>query len=336
MNNSMNAICLIPNEGIKRQQVNRPEPAKPGHLLIKMQACAINPGDKAFINRPLPPGSVLSLYHVYGVSGAGTVIAAGDGVPAAYLGKKVSMYRSLKFSEEMIGTWCEYAHMHYLDCIILPDDAIPEEYAGSVVNAITPYAFLQQVSTEGHKGILSTAGTSATGIAMLGVCLANNFPLLSIVRNEAGKKELAALGATHIAVQDDPAFRQQVQELSKELSATAVFDGVGGEVLNKIIEVVPNNAAIYSYGYLGDAIPLIVHTRTLSAKGITIKPFANFRTETVMNPQRLEKALQELAAIFHQPHFKTKPGPTFSLAEINDALAFTAAHGEKPILSPSA
>jgi hypothetical protein len=54
-----------------------------------------------------------------------------------------------------------------------------------------------------------------------------------------------------------------------------------------------------------------------------------------MNPQRLEKALQDLAAIFHQPHFRTKPGPTFSLAEINDALAFTATHGEKPILSPA-
>jgi NADPH:quinone reductase-like Zn-dependent oxidoreductase len=336
MDNRMNALCLIPNEGVKLQQVNRPESAKPGHLLIKMQACAINPGDKAFINRPLPPGSVLSMYNVYGVSGVGTVIAAGDGVPAAYKEKKVSMYRSLKFSESMIGTWCEYAHMHYLDCVILPDDARPEEYAGSVVNAITPYAFLQQVSAEGHKGILSTAGTSATGIAMVGICLANNFPLVSIVRNEAGKKELAALGAQNIAVQTDPAFQQQVQELSKNLSTTAVFDGVGGEVLNKIIEVVPNNAVIYSYGYLGDAIPLTVHTRTLSAKGITIKPFANFRTETVMNPQRLEKALQELAAIFHQPHFRRKPGPTFSLAEIHAALAFTAAHGEKPILSPSA
>jgi NADPH2:quinone reductase len=336
MDKLMNALCLIPNEGVKLQQVRQPESAKPGHLLIKMQACAINPGDKAFINRPLPPGSVLSLYDVYGVSGAGTVIAIGDGIPEPYRGKNVSMYRSLKPSENMIGTWCEYAHMHHLDCIILPDDGRPEEYAGSVVNAITPYAFLQQVSAEGHKGILSTAGTSATGIAMLGICLANNFPLISIVRNEAGQKELAALGATHIAVQDDPAFRQQLQELSKALSATAIFDGGGGEVLNKIIEVIPNNATIYSYGYLGDAIPLTVHTRTLTAKGITIKPFMNFRTETVMNPQRLEKALQDLAAIFHQPHFKTKPGRTFSLAEINDALGFTAAHGEKAILCPSA
>jgi NADPH:quinone reductase len=334
MEKKMNALCLIPNEGIKLRQVRQPESAKPEHLLIKMQACAINPGDKAFINRPLPPGSVLSMYDVYGVSGAGTVIAIGDGVPEVYTGKNVSMYRSLRFSESMIGTWCEYAHMHYLDCVILPDDAVPQQYSGSVVNAITPYAFLQQVSAEGHKGILSTAGTSATGIAMLGICLAANFPLVSIVRNEAGRKELAALGAQHIVVQTDPDFQQQLQELSKNLSATAVFDGVGGEVLNKIIEVVPNNAVIYLYGYLGDAIPLTVHTRTLSAKGITIKPFANFRTETVMNPQRLEKALQDLAAIFHQPHFRTKAGPTFSFAEMNNALAFTAAHGEKPILSP--
>ena len=149
----MNALCLIPNEGIKRQQVRQPETAKPGHVLIKMEACAINPGDKAFINRPLPAGSVLSLYNIYGVSGAGRVIAAGDGVPDIYKGKMVSMYRSLRFSEDMIGTWCEYAHMHYLDCIILPDDARPEEYAGSVVNAITPYAFFQQVSAEGHREI---------------------------------------------------------------------------------------------------------------------------------------------------------------------------------------
>ena len=332
----MNALCLIPGEGVKLQQVKKPESAKPGHLLVKMEACAINPGDKAFISLPLPPGSVLSLYGVYGVSGVGTVIAAGDDVPDMYKGKKVSMYRSLKSSENMIGTWCEYAHMHYLDCIILPDDARPEEYAGSVVNAITPYAFLQQILAEGHKGILSTAGTSATGIAMLGICLAFNFPLVSIVRNEAGRKELAALGATHIVVQDDPAFRQQLQEVSVSLSATAVFDGAGGEVLNKIIAAIPNNATIYSYGYLGDATPLTVHMRTLTAKGITIRPFANFRTETVMNPQRLEKALTDLGAIFHQPHFKTKAGRKFSLVEIDDALAYIGDHGQKAILCPSA
>ncbi len=29
----------------------------------------------------------------------------------------------------MVGTWCEYAHMHYLDCILLPDGVDPADYA---------------------------------------------------------------------------------------------------------------------------------------------------------------------------------------------------------------
>jgi hypothetical protein len=51
-----------------------------------------------------------------------------------------------------------------------------EEYAGSLVNVITPYAFLKQAVGEGHKGIIATAGTSATGIAMLGICQTFDFP----------------------------------------------------------------------------------------------------------------------------------------------------------------
>ncbi|WP_216848944.1 zinc-binding dehydrogenase [Pedobacter sp. L105] len=329
----MRAICLIPNEGVKLQDVNKPEKAEPGHLLIKMISSAINPGDKAFINRALPPGSVVSLYHVYGVSGVGKVLEIGAGVPEAYRGKNVTMYRSLKFSESMIGTWCEYSHMHFLDCVILPDDVNPKEYSGSVVNMITPYAFQKQITKEGHRGIISTAGTSATGIAMVGICQAYDFPLVSIVRNEKGRKELEALGAKNIAVQDDYDFAQHLKEMSQKAETTAVFDGVGGEVLNKIIEVIPNNSTIYSYGYLGDAIPLTVHTRTLTSKGITIKPFGNFRTETVQNPQNLAAALAAIGELIHLPHFKTKIGKKFKLEEINEALLYSPENGEKAILS---
>ncbi len=51
----MKAICIIPGKGLQLQEAPQPEKAAPQHLLIKMIASAINPGDKAFINRPLPP-----------------------------------------------------------------------------------------------------------------------------------------------------------------------------------------------------------------------------------------------------------------------------------------
>ncbi len=76
----------------------------------------------------------------------------------------------------------------YLSCVVLPAGVEAEDYAGSLANIITPYAFLQQVREEGHRAILSTAGSSATGLAMLGLSLAYGFPLISIVRSAVEAK----------------------------------------------------------------------------------------------------------------------------------------------------
>ena len=53
-----------------------PTPEKPvaDHVVIRMDACAINPGDKFFLGRTPPPDLPLSVYDVWGVSGAGIVL----------------------------------------------------------------------------------------------------------------------------------------------------------------------------------------------------------------------------------------------------------------------
>jgi len=40
--------------------------------------------------------------------------STGQGVPEAYKRKDVTVYRPLKCSEDIIGTWSEYAQLHYL------------------------------------------------------------------------------------------------------------------------------------------------------------------------------------------------------------------------------
>lgn len=141
----MKAITLIEKNIVQLKDVSLPEKAAPEHLLIKMEACGVNAGDNAFIAGVFKPGSIpVSQYNVCGVSGVGTVIETGERVPEVYKGKKVMVYRSLKFSENIIGTWSEYAQLHYLHCVILPHNVNAEEFSGSLVNIITPYAFLKQ------------------------------------------------------------------------------------------------------------------------------------------------------------------------------------------------
>lgn len=328
----MKAIILL-DGNLTVQNVNKPQQAAPGHLLIKMAASTINSGDKFFLKYPTPPGTVKSIYDIKGVSGAGEVLQVGEDVPQEFQGKNVAFYRQLSYSETVVGSWCEYAHIHFLDCVILPESAGPEEYSGSIVNTITPYAFLKQIINEGHKGIISTAGNSATGIALLGFCLAYDFPLISIVRNENGRKELQQLGAKNIIAQSDGDFDQQLTEMAQALNTTAIFDGVGGQILNKILPLIPRGSVIYSYGFIGDNVPFTFNTSTLAVKNVSIRPFANTSTETVKNPEKLEQALKDIGELIHQQHFKTKIGKRFKLEDINDALAFVSTDGGKAVLT---
>lgn len=328
MKNLMKAVVLS-NDNLVLQDVERPEAAPAGHIIIKMQASAINSGDKFFLRFPAPPGTVKSKFDIRGVSGVGEVFAIGAGVPESYLGKHVTFYRQLMYSEEVVGSWSEFAQLHYLDAVVLPDSVDAGDYAGSMVNVIPPYAFLKQIMAEGHKGIMATAGNSATGIALLGFCLHYDFPLVSVVRNEAGKRELEALGAKNVVLLSE---EQKLSETALELSATAVFEGIGGETFSKILPLVPRGSVIYCYGFIGDSEPVSFHASTLAVRNVVIRPFANTSTDTVKDPEKLARAIRDIGEVIHMPHFRTKVGRKFLLEEINEAIAFQVEKGKKAVL----
>lgn len=329
----MKAITIINKGQVALNDVPQPEQASAGHMIIKMQSMGINAGDKFFISGNFPPGMFTQSQHdIAGVSGVGKVITIGDGVPEKYLGKNVTVYRSLSKGEDIVGTWSEYARLPYLQCAILPDDVDPDEYAGVLVNIITAYGAFKQAAKEGHQGVVITAGNSDTGKAMLGFCQNAGFPVIAIVRNEEAKQELEKLNVKHVLVQGTPQFSKQFAALSGELKTTAVFDGVGGALLTEILEVVPAGTTIFAYGFLGGGTPVSFHTGIL-IKGITIKGFSNFKTETVQDPKQLAAALDEITKVIHMPHFKFKIGKKFRFDQIEQALAFTASNAGKALLT---
>jgi NADPH:quinone reductase-like Zn-dependent oxidoreductase len=327
----MKAITITGKGQVALTEIPQPEQAKSGHVIIKMKAMGINPGDKFLISGNAPRGMFTeSQYDIAGVSGVGQVTAIGDGVPEKYLGKLVTVYRSLA-KGDIIGTWSEYAQLRYLHCAILPDDASPAEYAGALVNIITAYAACQQLTKEGHQGVVITAGNSDTGKALLGFALEAGLPVLSIVRSDKARLELEQLGAQHILIQGSTGFQKQFAALSVALKTTAVFDGVGGDLLSQLIPVLPAGATVYAYGFLGGPAPVSFHTGMLT-KGITIKGFSNFKTETVQAPQQLAEALDEISRQIHLPFFKFKASQRFSLEEIDEALAYVSSDGSKAVL----
>jgi len=55
-----------------------------------------------------------------------------------------------------------------------------------------------------------------------------------VVRDAEGKEELKNFGAENVLVQESMTFQNDIAELTQRLETTAVFDGVGAELVNRI------------------------------------------------------------------------------------------------------
>jgi NADPH2:quinone reductase len=329
----MQAICVTASRDLEVREIPVPDAPAAGHVLVAMAASAINHGDKTFLKMPVAAGPAIpaSRLDVWGASGAGRVVALGDGVPADYAGKQVAIYRSLSRSADTVGLWCETASVPYTSCLILPETVDARDYCGSLVNVMTAYAFLDEIVEAGHKGVLVTAGSSATGYAMAALARERHLPAIFLVRSEAARASLRERGVDHVIVTGE-GFAEQLADLAAELQVTAVFDGVGGALLGQIAPSLPMNSTVYCYGFLGAAMPAAIHTTLLMMKNLTLRRFSNFESQTVRQPARLVAALRALEKVIADPMFATWLGQAFSYQQIGQAMAYAAPGGRKAIL----
>jgi NADPH:quinone reductase-like Zn-dependent oxidoreductase len=252
-------------------------------------------------------------------------------VPADYTGKQVAIYRSLGRTPESIGLWCERAQVPYTSAVILPDAVDARDYCGSLVNVMTAYAFLDEIADAGHKGVIVTAGNSATGYALAALARSRKLPAIFLVRNETAQEALHRAGAEHVIVTRE-GFTDALAELSAKLETTAVFDGVGGELLGTLVPSLPPNSTIYFYGFLGGSVPISFQSVSFMMKNLTMKRFSNFESRTVKEPSRLVAALKALEGVIADPLFRTRIGKQFSYDQIDQAMAYEAGDGTKAVL----
>lgn len=319
----MKAICVTPTRILEVREVPSPSTPPSGYINVRINSAAINHGDKTFLK--LPPSARLTtgaqLENVWGVSGTGTVIEIGPDVPSRYLGRKVTMYRGLKPDHDVLGYWSEIAQVPYQTALLLPDSVDEKDYCGSLVNVVTAYAFLEQVVAEGHRGIVVTAGNSATGRALAVLAQKRGVPILIIVRGEKSKEALKSeLKAEHVLSSSNSNFLQELESKAKELGATAVFDGVGGALISKMLGVLPARSSIFFYGFLSGAEKVEFSSATVMMKNFTFKRFSNF--DTVAVKERLGDTLLALEECIEDPIFRTSLGKEFAPQEIEAALEY--------------
>lgn len=328
----MKAVCVTADRTLELRDIPAPSAPQPGYLVIDIEAAAINHGDKTFLKAPQAAGNstALRLYDVWGASAAGRVIAVGAGVPDGYAGKSVAIYRSLQRDLPIVGLWCEQAHVPYLTCLPLPDRVQARRHAGSLVNIITAYAFLDEAIADGHDAVIVTAGNSDTGRAMATLARRRQMPAILVVRTETAKRELQHHGVEHVLV-NQPGFLTELGDLAASLGATAVFDGVGGHLITAIAPILPMNSTIYFYGFLAGPTPVSFSSAMVMMKNITLRRFSNFESATVRDGKKLRFALDVLQSSIDDPLLLTRIGREFRLDQYDAAMSYEGASGAKAV-----
>jgi len=329
----MKAICYTEDRSLEVREVPTPKDPPPGHVLVKMDSACIMHGDKFFLTHPLPNGTwATALHNIYGTNGAGTVSAIGEGVPERYLGREVAICKALKPSADTTGLWCETAQVPFETCLILPENLRARDYSGSFAHLLTMYAFLELARSEGHRGVIVTAGSSATGLITASFTRRQGIPAIFLVRSEASRARIVDLGIENVLVTSDDGFEAELRYLAARLDATAVFDAVGGELIGRIFPALPTGGSVYVAGIMNASTPALISTLDVVEKNLTIKRYSLLETETVLDPEKLAAATREVEALVDDPLLTTRIGAEFSFDQIEEAMAYDSSSGLRAVL----
>ena len=244
-------------------------------VLIKVEASPINPsdlgllisfaadldsissqgsGDDTVTSMGIHPGLMQSMKPridksmKVGNEGGGVIIDAGKNAKNL-IGKTVGVAGGAMYSQ--------YRCLPAMSCLVMNEGTTSAEAASSFVNPLTALGFTETMKLENHSALVHTAAASNLGQMLVKICLADDIPLVNIVRKEEHVELLKNLGAKYICNTSDENFMKNLIDCLVETGATLGFDATGGGNEGKLagqilsaMEVAANkNATEYSrYG----------------------------------------------------------------------------------------
>ena len=244
-------------------------------VLIKVEASPINPsdlgllisfaadldsissqgsGDNTVTSMGIHPGLMQSMKPridksmKVGNEGGGVIVDAGKNAKNL-IGKTVGVAGGAMYSQ--------YRCLPAMSCLVMNEGTTSAEAASSFVNPLTALGFTETMKLENHSALVHTAAASNLGQMLVKICLADDIPLVNIVRKEEHVELLKNLGAKYICNTSDENFMKNLIDSLVETGATLGFDATGGGNEGKLagqilsaMEVAANkNATEYSrYG----------------------------------------------------------------------------------------
>lgn len=351
-------------------EVETPAPG-PGDVIVRVEATPINPSDLGLLIGPADPATVAaagtpdqpvitasvtpammkaSAGRVdqalpVGNEGAGVVIEAGSSDAAqALIGRTVAVFGGAMYAQ--------FRTVPAAFCLPLPEGTTPADGASCFVNPLTALGMVETMRLENHNALVHTAAASNLGQMLLKLCLADDVPLVNIVRKEEQVALLKGLGARYVCNSSEPDFQDDLTDALAETGATLAFDATGGGRLASDILAAMERAAsrtatdfsrygsnvhkqVYIYGGL-DQSPTQLRRNFGMAWGVggwLLPPFLQ-RVGPEKGQELRERVAREIKTTFSSQY--TREVSLVEALALENVAAYTRqATGEKFLICPN-
>lgn len=242
-------------EKLELTQVEDPSPG-PGEVLVEIGAAGVN-----FIDTYQRGGLYpMEFPFTPGLEGAGTIVAAGDGVTGIGEGDSVAWANTL-------GSYAELVTVPADQAILVPEGIEASTAAAVPLQGITAhYLATDTYPLSPGDRCLIHAGAGGVGLLLTQIAKLRGAEVATTVSTEEKAALSRNAGADHVILYTERSFKEALDDIYGPNQIDVVFDGVGKTTFEEGLDVLKPRGMMVTFGNASgpppDISPLI-----LSQKG---------------------------------------------------------------------
>jgi NADPH2:quinone reductase len=294
---------------LQYEEVPVPE-AKPGEVLIKVEAVSLNRADLS-LRKGAYRISPDQLPVIPGREFAGTVEKLGAGVSEFKVGQPVVAYPSL-------GGYAEYAAAKTSDVRTIPEGVTAAQAAALPTAFLTAWFGLK---TDGNlragEWLLVQGGSSGVGTAAIQIAKHWGAKVIATTGSEEKARRLRKLGADVTIDVSQNDFLPEVKRATDHRGVDVVLEMIGGEVYQKSLQALAPGGRLVSiggaFGPIPDSPPALTEGR--KATRFSITNYLKAKPEDF-------KQLDEILKLVAEKKFQVPIDKSFPLSETRAAQRY--------------
>ena len=280
-------------EVLRFHEVETPSP-KDNELVIEVRAIGLNQSDAMMRSGIL--GGGVTLPSRLGHDAAGIVTAVGKNIAHVRVGDAVDTLPA--FSPSEYGVYGEVALVPGHAVVKQPAGLTFEEGASIWTMFLTAYdALIGDADLQPGEPVLITAASSSVGLAAIQLANLVGAVPIALTRTSEKRQKLLDAGAKVVVPYDEVDLHEEVMNITGQKGVRIAFDPVGGELLPRLMGLMPWQGTLYLYGALGGASTTIPVVDAILQK-LTIKAWT--LGGRLGDPVALKSAVEFLSAALEQ------------------------------------